>query len=101
MSTSDTINALNQRNQQLRQLIEDTKTVGIDIDGVLSDTIAAAIEHIRTRYSYTMQYEKWSHWNPHQIPELANLGKTDEMQPENFFYQFLREDGSPVVRPIE
>lgn len=75
---------------QLQGLIAKARIIGIDIDGVLSDTIGATIKDIHRRYGYVMSIENWKTWNPHQIPELQAIGINNIQDTIDLFYAILK-----------
>ncbi|MBX9809915.1 hypothetical protein K2X92_05995 [Candidatus Gracilibacteria bacterium] len=85
---------------QLKELILNINTIGIDIDGTIADTIGAALLEIRNRFGDIMEYSQWKTWNPHQIPELQAQGLTTIDHTIQLFYGILREDGNQIVGSI-
>jgi 5'(3')-deoxyribonucleotidase len=86
---------------RLKKLLQDTKILGIDIDGTLSDTIGAALTELRTRFGEVMDFSQWKTWNPHEIPELQEKWLTTIQHTIDLFYGILRVGWSQVVWPIE
>lgn len=85
---------------RLQNLITKASIIGIDIDGVLSDTIGATIKEIRKRFGYVMNIENWKTWNSHQIAELQAIGITTIQDTIDLFYSILKPGWSQETLPV-
>lgn len=61
----------------IKEIIDSSTIIGIDIDGTLADTIRAVIESICKRYWNIISYDEWDYWNPHEIEKLRRVWITE------------------------
>ena len=74
--------------------------IGVDIDGVLSDTILAALKKAKKVYGVSMQFTDWTSWNPHHIEILRQHGIKELKDTVDFFYDIIREENGFQLYPI-
>lgn len=85
----------------LLYLLENTSIVWVDIDGVLSDTISAALAEVRSRYGDIMDFSDWKKWNPHEIQELQEKWMNSIQDTIDLFYDILKKDGKQPVNQVD
>lgn len=97
----DEIGEISHEKIELKLLLKNTRVIWIDIDGILSDTIGAALKEVQKRFGNVLEFSQWKTWNPHQIPELQAKWLTTIDHTIELFYSILREEWVQIVLPIE
>ena len=77
------------QNPQLREILSKVGTIWIDIDGVLVDTADACIRKANSQFHTAMLYTDWKHWNPHENPQLQEVGVDTQEDTVRFFHDIV------------
>lgn len=88
------------QNIQLASLIENIQIIGVDVDGVLSDTIKTALGKVSRDYGKIMDISEWTSWNPHDIEILRQLGIVEFEHTARFFHDIVREQNGYSLSPV-
>ena len=77
------------QNLRLKELLSNHIVVGIDIDWVLVDTVEACIRKAYSWFQIVMSYDDWHHWNPHENPQLQDVGVSRQEDTVTFFHDIV------------
>ena len=85
------------RYPQPRDVLRTCTTIGIDIDGVLADTVQACIKKVQQDYGMVMEYTDWKHWNPHENTPLQKVWITKQEDTVIFFEDIVHRHSIPPI----